>query len=137
MNNWGRLCKNHLNLLCPLREEPCNFCPSFWNPKSTIFTSSIMSIASKGRVKLRYRDSSRSQLYPPSFELAINIMIFKEISMKYFFVMQCDAIRWEQFLLRCRLGQRWQGISGWRQHFRPNIKKQMCSDYYYDDINSL
>ena len=49
----------------------------------------------------------------------------------------CDVIRWEEFLRRCRHGGFNQGISGWRQHFRPNIWKQISSDYSYDDLNSL
>ena len=40
---------------------------------------------------------------------------------------QCDAIRWEQILRRCHLGQLYQGITRWRQHFRPNIIHFMSS----------
>ena len=44
--------------------------------------------------------------------------------------LQCDAISWEQFLRRGRLGQLRQDISGRRKHFRPNIWNQICSEYH-------
>ena len=47
---------------------------------------------------------------------------------------QCDAIRWKQFLRRCRLGQLWQGISGWRQHLGQDIWKQICLEFYLEDF---
>ena len=40
-------------------------------------------------------------------------------------VLHCDAIRWEQYLRRCRLGQIWHVIQGRRQNFRPKYAKKI------------
>ena len=49
--------------------------------------------------------------------------------MQTYLEIQCDTIRWEQFLRRCRLGQLKQDISRRRQHLKTKYEKSKYVRY--------
>ena len=73
-----------------------------WNPSATIIDLLIINILKK----------------------YINIYI-------YIYIIQCDAIRWEQFLRRCRLGQ----AKAWHRFRTNDIKTKIwCSNFHSFDF---
>ena len=49
--------------------------------------------------------------------------------------LQCDAIRWEQFVRACRLEQLHYDIQGKDSILDQKYKKQIFRDLYYEDLN--